>query len=139
MGELHNLKSRLTVLASGLWIVDWIGQKPDNQGGIVMPRATLRGHVVVTSVLNQPRGETMVVHVRPRCAIHLQGLQMLYHLLREASRWLQWWRRGDQLGRQIREDKHRLGAFSTEECTRVWRPLRMWMGELHMGLHDSKQ
>ena len=71
-----------------------------------------------------------------RQELHRQSWIVLCTVHGHARRWLRWW---DKANRRLRDSTGRTER-TMEQSSRatevLWAPLRQWMGQVHMGLHD---
>ena len=71
-----------------------------------------------------------------RRELHRQSWIVLCHVHGHAKRLLKWW---DKVSRRLQDSTGRTER-AMEQSSRatevLWAPLRQWMGEVHMGLHD---
>ena len=125
------IRMRLTRIASKPWLV---GRRADLSGGIVTlavaPRLCLSG------LLSAENALIMEAAATERRELHRQSWIVLCHVHGHAKRLLKWW---DKVSRRLQDSTGRTER-AMEQSSRatevLWAPLRQWMGEVHMGLHD---
>ena len=122
---------RLTEIASKPWLM---GRRAGSLGGIVTPAVAPR--LCLNGLLSARNALTMETAAMERQELHRQSWIVLCTVHGHARRWLRWW---DKANRRLRDSTGRTER-AMEQSSRateiLWAPLRQWMGQVHIGLHD---
>ena len=125
------IKQRLTRVASQPWLT---GHGEDVSGGVVTPAAESDSSLM--GPLSTGNALTMGMILAERRAPFKQAIVDLCYVHQLARRWLKWWHHLNVTVELKEAVKAQVFEDSSKAVEVLWGPLRWWMGNVHMGLHD---